>query len=113
MAQSPYSIRGEGLCPSSGDINRLMMMMIPDFVLVRGRLSWGRLARMVPEVTAVTKKDEEAPRPKITAATLYNYLKNEFAIKDKMQLKDLTPEQLNNILLEYAFKGNNIIYKST
>ncbi|RVE49878.1 hypothetical protein evm_005471 [Chilo suppressalis] len=28
MAQSPYSIHGEGLCPSSGDINRLMMMMM-------------------------------------------------------------------------------------
>ncbi|RVE40294.1 hypothetical protein evm_015056 [Chilo suppressalis] len=28
MAQSPYSIHREGLCSSSGDINRLMMMMI-------------------------------------------------------------------------------------
>ncbi|RVE42750.1 hypothetical protein evm_012574 [Chilo suppressalis] len=28
MAQSPYSIHREGLCPSSGDINRLMMMML-------------------------------------------------------------------------------------
>ncbi|RVE46418.1 hypothetical protein evm_008952 [Chilo suppressalis] len=28
MAQSPYSIHREGICPSSGDINRLMMMMM-------------------------------------------------------------------------------------
>ncbi|RVE52563.1 hypothetical protein evm_002682 [Chilo suppressalis] len=34
MAQSPYSMHREGLCPSSGDINRLMMMMIPKISLV-------------------------------------------------------------------------------
>ncbi|RVE47176.1 hypothetical protein evm_008144 [Chilo suppressalis] len=28
MAQSPYSIHREGLCPSSGDIYRLMMMSL-------------------------------------------------------------------------------------
>ncbi|RVE42578.1 hypothetical protein evm_012775 [Chilo suppressalis] len=40
MARTPYFIHNEGLCPSSGDINRLMMMMIDD---LRGRVDEGSM----------------------------------------------------------------------
>jgi hypothetical protein len=60
VGYGPFSlwvIHKEDLCPSSGDINRLMMMMMVDQLLRKNRLLYGtiRLVLLVQRVSCVAR----------------------------------------------------------
>jgi hypothetical protein len=64
---------------------------------------------MIPETTLVCT--DEVPRPKVTAYTLYKTLKKELFTRNMLS-NGLTPEELDRILLDYAFKGANVKQQS-
>ncbi|CAG5033236.1 unnamed protein product [Parnassius apollo] len=75
----------------------------------RGALS----ARMIPELSPSIFKEELLPKPsKMTAQEFHKILTNILHNNGQQFSEKWTNEQINKMLLEYAYRGSNITYSS-
>lgn len=68
---------------------------------------------MIPEPDSVAQKGQDLPKPdKMAAHEFYEAIRNVLVNKEGWA-ESMTDEEINRLLLEFAYRGCDIRYKNT